>query len=72
KKCLFIVILDHPEYYPRFGFAPAMIHGIRCEWEVPEEAFMLLVLDPMAMKDVEGTARDLSEFSKALYFEDVV
>ena len=49
-----------------------MIHGIRCEWEVPEEAFMLLVLDPMAMKDVEGTARDLSEFSKALYFGDVV
>ena len=51
-KSPFIVVLGHPEYYPRFAFAPAMIRGIRCEWEVPEEAFMILVLDPVIMKDV--------------------
>jgi putative acetyltransferase len=66
KKSPFIVVLGHPEYYPRFAFAPAMIRGIRCEWEVPEEAFMILVLDPVIMKNVQGTARYRPEFSDAL------
>jgi len=66
KKSPFIVVLGHPEYYPRFAFAPAMIRGIRCELEVPEEAFMILVLDPVIMKDVQGTARYRPEFSDAL------
>jgi putative acetyltransferase len=66
KKYPFIVVLGHPEYYPRFAFAPAMIRGIRCEWEVPEEAFMILVLDPVIMKDVQGTARYRPEFAEQL------
>src|SRR5262245_32161319 len=32
----FIIVLGHAEFYPRFGFAPASAHGIRCEWEVPD------------------------------------
>ena len=67
KGCPFIVVLGHPEYYPRFGFAPATGHGIQCEWKVPEEAF--LILDPIAMKDVQGAARYRPEFS---HFGDVV
>lgn len=66
KKSPFIVVLGHPAYYPRFGFVPAMIRGIRCEWEVSEEAFMILGLDPVIMKDVQGTARYRPEFSDAL------
>jgi len=38
--CPFIIVLGHPEYYPRFGFEPANRHGIRSEWQVPDNAFM--------------------------------
>lgn len=40
--CPFVVVLGHPSYYPRFGFEPAVRHGIRCTWDgVPDEAFMI-------------------------------
>ena len=29
-----VVVLDHPTYYPRFGFVPAKPKGISCEFEV--------------------------------------
>ncbi len=64
--CPFIVVVGHPEYYPRFGFEPAGGHGIRCEWDVPGEAFMLLVLDRSKMEGVSGLARYRPEFSSAL------
>jgi putative acetyltransferase len=37
-----IVVLGHPDYYPRFGFITSRSKGITCEFEVPEEAFMVL------------------------------
>ncbi|CAL9590355.1 2-methoxy-6-polyprenyl-1,4-benzoquinol methylase, mitochondrial [Streptomyces sp. enrichment culture] len=40
-----VLVLGHPEYYPRFGFAPASRFGIRAPFEVPDEAMMALVLD---------------------------
>jgi putative acetyltransferase len=46
-----IVVLGHPEYYPRFGFEPAAARGIVAPWEVPPEAWMVLPLpayDPRA------------------------
>ena len=47
----FVIVLGHPEYYPRFGFEPASRHGVRCQWpDVPDEAFMLLVLDPASWR----------------------
>lgn len=42
--CPFIVVLGHPNYYPRFGFVPASRYGVRCQWAVPDEAFMVLPL----------------------------
>ena len=59
----FVIVLGHAEYYPRFGFKPASRFGVVCEWEVPDEAFMLLVLDETKMKDVSGLARYRREFS---------
>ena len=59
----FIIVLGHAEYYPRFGFKPASLFGVTCEWEVPDEAFMLLVLDETKMRDVSGLARYRHEFS---------
>ncbi|GAB3113759.1 N-acetyltransferase [Streptomyces calidiresistens] len=42
----FVTVLGHPEYYPRFGFARASAHGIGLSIEVPDEALMVLALDP--------------------------
>ena len=43
-----VVVLGHPEYYPRFGFVPASRMGIRAPFEVPDESLMALVLDASA------------------------
>jgi putative acetyltransferase len=52
-----VVVLGHPEYYPRFGFVPAARFGLRCEYEVPDEAFMALELQPGALAGLRGTVR---------------
>ncbi|MFE1951449.1 GNAT family N-acetyltransferase [Streptomyces sp. NPDC059524] len=39
-----VVVLGHPNYYPRFGFTPASGFGVRVSFEVPDEALMALVL----------------------------
>jgi putative acetyltransferase len=41
-----VMVLGHPEYYPRFGFIPAGRFGLNCEYDAPEEAFMALELRP--------------------------
>lgn len=61
--CPFIILVGHPDFYPRFGFTPASSHGIVCEWEVPDDAFLLLVLDEARMRGVSGLARYRPEFS---------
>ena len=65
QGCPFVIVLGHDTYYPRFGFVRASAHGIRCEWEVPDEAFMVQVLDAAKMADVIGMARYRQEFSAA-------
>ena len=64
-QCPFVVVLGHPGYYSRFGFEPASMHGIRCKWNVPDEAFMILVLDESRMCGASGVARYRSEFDAA-------
>lgn len=61
--CPFVVVLGHADYYPRFGFGSAKDYGITCEWEVPDDVFMLLVLDAVKMRDVHGLVRYRREFS---------
>jgi predicted N-acetyltransferase YhbS/trans-aconitate methyltransferase len=43
-----VLVLGHPEYYPRFGFTSASGYGIRPGFEAPDEAMMALVLDDSA------------------------
>ena len=66
RDCTFVIVLGHPEYYPRFGFEPASKHGIKCEWEVPDEAFMALVFDETRLPGAGGMARYRAEFSEAM------
>jgi putative acetyltransferase len=49
-----IVVLGHPDYYPRFGFVKASKHGIECAYDAPDEAFMALELQPEALKNNKG------------------
>jgi putative acetyltransferase len=49
-----VVVLGHPEYYPRFGFAPSVRYGLGCEYEAPEEAFMVLELEPGYLRGASG------------------
>jgi putative acetyltransferase len=66
KGCPFVVVLGHAEYYPRFGFEPASRLGIRSEWEVPDEAFMIRVLKKSEMQGLSGLVRYRREFSEAV------
>jgi putative acetyltransferase len=67
RGCPFIIVLGHAEYYPRFGFEQASLHGICSQWDgVPDEAFMILILEKAAMKGVLGVARYRDEFDEAM------
>ena len=60
----FVIVLGHPDYYPTFGFVPASRLGIRCEYDgVPDEAFMLLVLNNDALEGISGVAKYRPEFA---------
>ena len=39
-----VVVLGHPQYYPRFGFERARPLGIETPYDVPDEAWMALRL----------------------------
>jgi len=59
----FIIVLGHANYYPRFGFEPATSFSVKCEWDVPSDVFMLLVLDQTKMEGISGLAKYRHEFS---------
>jgi putative acetyltransferase len=61
---LVVVVLGHPEYYPRFGFVPATRHGIKSEFDVPDEVFMIMELSEGALSGCAGTAKYQPEFSE--------
>lgn len=52
-----IIVVGHPDYYPRFGFTPAGTHGLQCPFPVPDEAFMALALTPGSLDEVRGVVR---------------
>jgi putative acetyltransferase len=58
----FVIVLGHPEYYPRFGFVPASRYQIRSTWDVPDPVFMVLPLSPGSLPSVPTTAKYRAEF----------
>ena len=58
-----VVVLGHPEYYPRFGFAPGVRTGLGCEYDVPAAAFMVLELRPGALRGATGTIKYHAAFA---------
>ncbi len=60
-----VVVLGHPDYYPRFGFEPAARFGIRSTWDVPEDVFFVLELVPGSLDGAAGTVRYHVAFDEA-------
>ena len=58
-----VVVLGHPDYYPRFGFVPSTIFRINSEYDVPEEVFMAIELQPGALNGKSGTVKYHPAFS---------
>lgn len=59
-----VFVLGSPEYYGRFGFTPAKEKELRCEYKVPDEAFMVLELESGALEGCVGMVKYRSEFNK--------
>lgn len=59
----FMVVLGHPEYYPRFGFRPSVDFGIRSQFDVPPEVFMVMELKRGVLAGKSGLIRYRPEFS---------
>ena len=63
----FVVVLGHPNYYPRFGFETASQYGLKSQWEgVPDDAFMVLFLDESVKEKLRGVVKYRPEFDEAL------
>ena len=59
-----VVVLGHPEYYPKFGFKKASDWNIKAPFEVPDEVFMVMELRENALQGVEGIVQYSSAFSE--------
>ena len=52
-----VVVLGHPEYYSKFGFLPSIQYGIKSEYDVPDEVFMILELENGVLNKKQGTIK---------------
>jgi putative acetyltransferase len=52
-----VVVLGHPDYYPKFGFTPASTFGIKSEYDVPDEVFMVKELENGALSEYQGVVK---------------
>ena len=60
-----VVVIGHPEYYPRFGFSPARAKGLEVPFPVPDEAFLVLELVRGALDKVSGVVKYPPAFDEA-------
>ena len=60
-----VIVLGHPDFYPRFGFRKATEWGIRPPFDVPDNAFMALELQKGALKHVAGVVRYPEPFNES-------
>jgi putative acetyltransferase len=58
-----VVVLGHPEYYPKFGFVPAHTFGLTCEFPSPPEAFMAVELVSGSLPRRPGLVKYRREFA---------
>ncbi len=61
-----VVVLGHPEYYPKFGFNRASKWNIKPPIKVPDEAFMAIELVDGWLNDKAGLIEYPAEYYQAL------
>jgi putative acetyltransferase len=59
-----VVVLGHPDYYPRFGFVPSISYGMTSEYDAPPEVFMAKELKEGALVNCQGMIKYHKAFSE--------
>ena len=59
-----MILVGHPNFYPRFGFKPASNWGIRYSSPIPDDVFMAIELQPHALAYAAGTITLPSAFDE--------
>lgn len=49
-----VIVLGHPDFYPRFGFSAEMAKAMKCPFGEVGEAWMAIELQPGALNGVHG------------------
>jgi putative acetyltransferase len=58
-----VIVLGHKDYYPRFGFEPAMNWNIKCPFNISEKGdFMGIELTANGLKNANGLVKYPKEF----------
>jgi len=60
-----VIVLGHPTYYPKFGFEPSTKFGVNSEYDVPEEVFMAMELEPSYLRGLSGAIKYSAAFNGA-------
>lgn len=60
----FVVVLGHAHFYPRFGFQPSVKYGIKSEYDVPDDTFMILELRENSLLGIQGVVKYQPEFNE--------
>jgi len=63
-----VILVGHPDYYPRFGYKKASDFGIRQPFDAPDECCMAIELYEGSLSGITG----IVEYSKAFGFTDVL
>jgi putative acetyltransferase len=64
--CNAVVVLGSPAYYSRFGFISAKEKGLKCEYLVPDDVFMVLELQNGALDGCRGIVKYRLEFQECV------
>lgn len=59
-----VIVVGHPDYYPRFGFVQAQ--GLKLPFGATKEAFMILKLVPLALEGISGLVEYPPAFDEVL------
>ncbi len=57
-----VIVVGHPEYYPKFGFTKASKWSIKVPFKVPNEVFMALEIVEGELQDKPGIIEYPAEF----------
>jgi putative acetyltransferase len=49
-----VVVLGHPNFYPKFGFTPSVHYKIKSEYNVPDDVFMIYECIPNILMGSTG------------------